>query len=143
MRPGIFRRPTLSTPTATGVSVGATLATHVRASTLYDGVLKRHKRAWHQWNVNPKIRGLIQTLDGKGDFLFNTRIKSIDEPPDPNTIARAFLACVGEEVPISFTDRVRGTSKMSSRIVAEAMTLVTVWGIRDRVLRRGRRRRSG
>jgi len=44
-----------------------------------------------------------------------------------------------EEVPISFTDRVRGTSKMSSRIVAEAMTLVTLWGIRDRVLRRGRR----
>jgi dolichol-phosphate mannosyltransferase len=44
-----------------------------------------------------------------------------------------------EEVPISFTDRVRGTSKMSSRIVAEAMTLVTLWGIRDRVLRRSRR----
>jgi dolichol-phosphate mannosyltransferase len=43
-----------------------------------------------------------------------------------------------EEVPISFTDRVRGTSKMSSRIVAEAMTLVTLWAIRDRVLRRGR-----
>jgi dolichol-phosphate mannosyltransferase len=44
-----------------------------------------------------------------------------------------------EEVPISFTDRVRGTSKMSSRIVAEAMTLVTLWAIRDRVFRRGRR----
>jgi hypothetical protein len=43
------------------------------------------------------------------------------------------------EVPISFTDRVRGTSKMSSRIVAEAMTLVTLWGIRDRLFRRGRR----
>jgi dolichol-phosphate mannosyltransferase len=41
-----------------------------------------------------------------------------------------------EEVPISFTDRVRGTSKMSSRIVAEAMTLVTLWALRDRVLRR-------
>jgi dolichol-phosphate mannosyltransferase len=41
-----------------------------------------------------------------------------------------------EEVPISFTDRVRGTSKMSSRIVAEAMILVTLWAIRDRVLRR-------
>jgi len=41
-----------------------------------------------------------------------------------------------EEVPISFTDRVRGTSKMSSRIVAEAMILVTLWAIRDRVFRR-------
>jgi len=45
-----------------------------------------------------------------------------------------------DEVPIAFTDRVRGTSKMSGRIVMEAMTLVTVWGLRDRVLRRVRRR---
>jgi dolichol-phosphate mannosyltransferase len=40
------------------------------------------------------------------------------------------------EVPISFTDRVRGTSKMSGRIVVEALALVTWWAIRDRVLRR-------
>jgi dolichol-phosphate mannosyltransferase len=40
------------------------------------------------------------------------------------------------EVPIQFVDRVRGTSKMSSRIVVEALLLVTWWGLRDRVLRR-------
>ena len=45
-----------------------------------------------------------------------------------------------DEVPIAFTDRVRGTSKMSTRIVFEAMTLVTMWGVRDRVFRRRRRR---
>ena len=39
------------------------------------------------------------------------------------------------EVPISFTDRIRGESKMSSRIVVEALVLVTGWGIRDRILR--------
>jgi dolichol-phosphate mannosyltransferase len=32
------------------------------------------------------------------------------------------------EVPISFRDRARGTSKMGSGIVIEAMRLVTVWG---------------
>lgn len=42
------------------------------------------------------------------------------------------------EIPITFTDRVEGSSKMSSRIVVEALGLVTWWGIRDRVLRRGR-----
>jgi dolichol-phosphate mannosyltransferase len=46
------------------------------------------------------------------------------------------------EVPITFTDRERGTSKMSSRIVIEAMALVTVWGLRDRALRRRIQRRS-
>ena len=40
------------------------------------------------------------------------------------------------EVPIKFVDRRLGTSKMSSHIVVEAMTLVTWWGVRDRVLRR-------
>lgn len=45
-----------------------------------------------------------------------------------------------DEVPISFTDRERGTSKMSGRIVAEAMLAVTWWGLRDRVLRRRRAR---
>jgi dolichol-phosphate mannosyltransferase len=48
---------------------------------------------------------------------------------------RAGLSVV--EIPIAFTDRVRGTSKMSGRIVVEAMFLVTWWGIRDRLLARG------
>jgi dolichol-phosphate mannosyltransferase len=46
-----------------------------------------------------------------------------------------------EEIPIAFTDRVRGNSKMSWRIVVEAIALVTWWGLRDRVLRRRRARR--
>lgn len=43
------------------------------------------------------------------------------------------------EVPISFTDRLHGTSKMSTSIIFEAFALVTGWAIRDRVLQRGRR----
>jgi dolichol-phosphate mannosyltransferase len=39
------------------------------------------------------------------------------------------------EVPITFGERQRGTSKMSSRIVVEALVLVTWWGLRDRILR--------
>jgi dolichol-phosphate mannosyltransferase len=42
------------------------------------------------------------------------------------------------EIPISFSDRVQGRSKMSARIVVEALALVTYWGLRDRT--RGRRR---
>ena len=44
------------------------------------------------------------------------------------------------EVPITFRDRVRGTSKMAPNIVGEALWLVTRWGVRDRVARRRRRR---
>ncbi|MGH9225722.1 MAG: polyprenol monophosphomannose synthase [Acidimicrobiales bacterium] len=39
------------------------------------------------------------------------------------------------ERPIEFRDRERGTSKMSSRIIVEALTLVSWWGLRDRLHR--------
>ncbi|MEI6496695.1 MAG: polyprenol monophosphomannose synthase [Actinomycetota bacterium] len=46
------------------------------------------------------------------------------------------------EVPITFRDRELGTSKMSGRIVAESMLLVTRWGVSDLVHgRRPSRRR--
>ena len=50
-------------------------------------------------------------------------------------MAYRVLRCGGTiiEVPISFTDRVRGESKMSSRIIAEALVLVTAWGLRDQL----------
>jgi dolichol-phosphate mannosyltransferase len=44
------------------------------------------------------------------------------------------------EVPIEFRDRALGQSKMSTKIVVEALVLVTRWGLRDR-LRRLRRDR--
>jgi dolichol-phosphate mannosyltransferase len=44
------------------------------------------------------------------------------------------------EVPVVFRDRTRGTSKMGWRIVAEAMWLVTLWGIGSLPSRLRRRR---
>jgi dolichol-phosphate mannosyltransferase len=38
-----------------------------------------------------------------------------------------------DEIPIVFRDRVEGVSKMSWRIVAEALVLVTFWAMRDRL----------
>ncbi len=40
------------------------------------------------------------------------------------------------EVPITFTERASGTSKMSRRIVVEALTQVTAWGIKQRFQRK-------
>jgi dolichol-phosphate mannosyltransferase len=37
------------------------------------------------------------------------------------------------EIPITFRDRTLGRSKMSMRIVVEALVLVTWWGLRDRI----------
>jgi dolichol-phosphate mannosyltransferase len=43
------------------------------------------------------------------------------------------------QVPITFTDRVRGQSKMSLGVGAEELGLVSWWGFQDRVLKRRRR----
>ena len=45
------------------------------------------------------------------------------------------------ESPIAFNDRVRGHSKMTLRVAAEELALVTWWGVRDRFHRLARRRR--
>ncbi len=37
------------------------------------------------------------------------------------------------EVPITFIDRERGSSKMNGRVMVESLALVTLWGLRDRV----------
>jgi dolichol-phosphate mannosyltransferase len=43
------------------------------------------------------------------------------------------------EVPIVFTDRVHGKSKLTLTIAAEELTFVSWWGLRDRLLRRRNR----
>ena len=46
------------------------------------------------------------------------------------------------EIPISFSERTEGTSKMSGRIVVEALASVTKWGLLDRLARSHDPRRS-
>ncbi|HUY30214.1 MAG TPA: polyprenol monophosphomannose synthase [Acidimicrobiales bacterium] len=56
-------------------------------------------------------------------------------------IARCAGARIAE-VPITFVDRVEGTSKMSMRTVTEALRLVTLWGLQRLVARTPDRVRS-
>jgi len=118
-------------PSEQAYGSGATCSTHVQAPALYDRVLRQHKRCWQHWVVNPRVRGLLQSLDGAGDFLFNTRIRTIDEPPDPNYIARTFLACVGEEVPFSFLGHFPWTAGQAA--VADSFGQGNVWLAGDAV----------
>jgi apolipoprotein N-acyltransferase len=46
------------------------------------------------------------------------------------------------EVPITFREREHGRSKLSRRIVAEALLNVAAWGIRDRLRRTGKRSKA-
>ena len=87
----------------------------------------------------PRVPRVDPAGDGhRVDALDRLRVPDRDDVP-------ASLNAGGriDEVPITFTDRVRGTSKMSSRIVAEAMTLVTLWAFATACCARRQIRREG
>ena len=79
----------------------------------------------------------------KADVIRKINMQTIKADGYGFQIEMAYRVClVGgtiEEIPINFTDRTLGQSKMSSRIVVEALYLVTRWAARDRLL--GWRRR--
>jgi 2-polyprenyl-6-methoxyphenol hydroxylase-like FAD-dependent oxidoreductase len=109
---------------------GATVATHMRAPALYErGILNR--RCWQYWTVNPHVRTNLVTLDGAGEFLFSTRISSIEEPPDPHYIATRFLQSVGEDVPFEFVGHWPWTA--GHALVADAFGRDRVWLAGDAV----------
>ena len=53
-------------------------------------------------------------------------------------VVRSGLSVV--EIPISFTDRVAGSSKMNRSIIFESFRLVTLWGLQDMVSMKRRQR---
>jgi len=108
---------------------GATVSTHVRAPALYDRIIKH--RCWQYWTVSPKVRSNLVSLDGAGGFLFNIRIRNIDEPLDVAYIARVFHDTVGEEVPFEFVGHWPWTAGQA--LVAERFGEGGVWLAGDAV----------
>ena len=106
-----------------------------------------HRRALSRWGNRyaAKVLALPLTDSTSGFRAYRADVLALIDLPSVHADGYAFqiemayrvLRSGGSisEVGISFTDRVRGESKMSSRIIVEALALVTWWGIRDRVLR--------
>jgi 2-polyprenyl-6-methoxyphenol hydroxylase-like FAD-dependent oxidoreductase len=108
---------------------GATISTHLRAPALYERIIRR--LCWQYWAVSPRVRSNLVTLDGAGEFLFNTRIRSVSEPPDPHYIARMFLETVGEEIDFTFLDHWPWTAGQA--LVADRFGEGRVWLAGDAV----------
>lgn len=96
-----------------------------------------YARAWMGWHVRDSTAGfrtyrttILQTLDlgSVGSEGYGFQIE----------MTRRVWREGGriDEIPITFVERVAGHSKMSRRIIAEALWDVTRWGLRDRFRRR-------
>lgn len=108
-----------------------------------------HRRALSRWaNRYASVMLSLPVADATAGYrAYRTEMLAAIDLPTVRAAGYGFqiemtqrvarLGGVIVEVPIAFTDRTRGKSKMSGDIVVEAMVLVTRWGIESR-LRRAR-----
>jgi hypothetical protein len=79
---------------------GPMVNTHLRSTEFYRRVAA--KTCWQYWAVNAEVRSNLVALDGRGEFVFSTRLKSPDEAPDDAAIARQFRATIGADIAVDF-----------------------------------------
>jgi 2-polyprenyl-6-methoxyphenol hydroxylase-like FAD-dependent oxidoreductase len=75
---------------------GRMVSTYIRSSALRERIIR--KIAWQYWTVNRDIRSNTLSIDGKSEFLFNTRLRDDQDKPDDDSISRAFIASVGQNI---------------------------------------------
>jgi 2-polyprenyl-6-methoxyphenol hydroxylase-like FAD-dependent oxidoreductase len=80
---------------------GRMISTYLRAPTLYRDYLGS-RRAWMYWIVNPELRATLFSLNGQDEFMFWSKPKDGEAPPDERAIRKALFSCIGAEVPVKF-----------------------------------------
>jgi 2-polyprenyl-6-methoxyphenol hydroxylase-like FAD-dependent oxidoreductase len=115
-------------PTLQPYQGGPMVSTYLRAPDLPH--LARG-RWWQYWVVNPNVRSNIVAVDGKTEFLFNTRLDRADQTPDDATVAAAFRASVGSDIPVEFIGH--GTWTAGQAFVAERFGHGRAWMAGDAV----------
>jgi 2-polyprenyl-6-methoxyphenol hydroxylase-like FAD-dependent oxidoreductase len=107
---------------------GPMVSSYLRAPDLA-GVARN--QCWQYWVVNTNIRSNIVAVDGKTEFLFNTRLDRPDQKPDEALIAAAFLASVGRDIAVDFIGHFTWTAGQA--LVAERFGTGRVWMAGDAV----------
>jgi dolichol-phosphate mannosyltransferase len=103
--------------------------------------LSRSGNAYARWWLGIRIRDATSGFRAyRATLLRNEHIGDIHSEGYAFQIELAYratlLGATVTEVPITFTERASGRSKLSRRIVLEALWRVPIWAIRHRLLRR-------
>lgn len=107
---------------------GPMVSSYIRAPGLADVA---RTQCWQYWVVNADVRSNIVAVDGKTEFLFNTRLERPDQKPDDAMIAAAFRASVGRDIGVEFI--AHGTWTAGQFFVAERFGAGRVWMAGDAV----------
>ena len=78
---------------------GRMISTHVRAPALFDEVLSRRK-AWQYWAINPEVRSVLLSVNGREEFALFSRPRDDEPLPDAAAVQRIVQRSAGVEVPV-------------------------------------------
>lgn len=107
---------------------GPMVSTYLRAPGLH---AVARERCWQYWVVNHEVRSNTVAVDGKTEFLFNTRLARPDQKPDEAMIAAAFRASVGADIGVEYIAHATWTAGQA--FVAERFGAGRVWMAGDAV----------
>jgi len=107
---------------------GPMVSTYLRAPNL---ARIARTNCWQYWVVNRDARSNIVAVDGKTEFLFNTRLDHPNQRPDETMIARALHASAGAEIDAEFIGHETWTAGQA--FVAERFGAGRAWMAGDSV----------
>jgi 2-polyprenyl-6-methoxyphenol hydroxylase-like FAD-dependent oxidoreductase len=77
---------------------GPMVSTYLRAPDFYN--LIKAPPCWQYRAVNAEVVSNTTALDGRGEFVMNSRLKTADETPDDRKVIKAFLTSAGVDMPV-------------------------------------------
>ena len=81
---------------------GLTASTFLHAPDFYRKAIRGRPLCWQYMVSNPRVRANFVALDGKGLFLFSTRLIAEDNEKEKEVIDRRLRICVGAEVDFEY-----------------------------------------
>jgi len=117
-----------ATPEAQPYLGGPMVSTYLRAPDLH---ATARDVCWQYWVVNQHVRSNIVSVDGKSEFLFNTRLERPDQQLDPDAIAAMFRQTAGCDIGVQYLSHQTWTAGQA--FVASSFGGGRVWMAGDAV----------
>ncbi len=78
---------------------GRMISTHIRSAALFDEILSK-RLAWQYWTLNPKVRSVILSVNGKDEFALFSRPRDDEPLPDADAVRAIVRKSAGVDIPV-------------------------------------------
>jgi 2-polyprenyl-6-methoxyphenol hydroxylase-like FAD-dependent oxidoreductase len=78
---------------------GRMVSTHIRSRDLHEKVLSK-RLAWQYWTLNPQVRSVILSVNGRDEYALFSRPKDDEPLPDADAVRRVVRLCAGMDLDV-------------------------------------------